>query len=247
MPRANRNFSPGLIWHITHRCHQKAFLLRFAKDRRRWRHWLFEARRRYDLCVLNYIVTSNHIHLLVWDKGFGEVSASMQLVAARVGQEYNRRKSRSGAFWADRYHATAVQDGEHLARCMTYIDLNMVRAGAVRHPEDWDVSGYAEIQRPWRRKGVIDFDVLCSLLGAESIKQLAQHLRRAVDDSLGETCRNPAWSESVGVGDEAFLTDLKLRLGPRGIHRTLEMVGGSGALMDEIADYVAEMRTENRD
>jgi hypothetical protein len=29
MPRANRYFLPGYIWHITHRCHQKEFLLRF--------------------------------------------------------------------------------------------------------------------------------------------------------------------------------------------------------------------------
>ena len=30
---ANRNFSPGLVWHITHRCSQREFLVRFACDR----------------------------------------------------------------------------------------------------------------------------------------------------------------------------------------------------------------------
>ena len=64
MPRANRYFLPNHVWHITHRCHNKEFLLRFARDRMRWRYWLFEARKRYGLCVLNYIVTSNHVHLL---------------------------------------------------------------------------------------------------------------------------------------------------------------------------------------
>ena len=33
MPRANRYFLPGHVWHITHRCHQKDFLLKFSKDR----------------------------------------------------------------------------------------------------------------------------------------------------------------------------------------------------------------------
>jgi len=69
MPRANRYFLPDHVWHITHRCHKKAFLLKFAKDRKRWLHWLFEARKRFGLCVLNYITTSNHIHLLVRDRG----------------------------------------------------------------------------------------------------------------------------------------------------------------------------------
>jgi len=31
MPRANRHFVPGHVWHITHRCHQQAFLLKFAR------------------------------------------------------------------------------------------------------------------------------------------------------------------------------------------------------------------------
>ena len=44
MPRANRYFLPDHVWHITHRCHKKEFLLKFAKDRKRWLHWLFEAR-----------------------------------------------------------------------------------------------------------------------------------------------------------------------------------------------------------
>ncbi len=59
MPRANQYFSPSFLWHITHRCHKKEFLLKFARDRECW---LFEAKRRYGLCVLNYVVTSNPIH-----------------------------------------------------------------------------------------------------------------------------------------------------------------------------------------
>jgi REP element-mobilizing transposase RayT len=61
MPRANRHYIPGYVWHITHRCHKKEFLLKFARvDRRLWLQWLFEARKRYGLSVLNYAVTSNH-------------------------------------------------------------------------------------------------------------------------------------------------------------------------------------------
>ena len=60
----------------------------------------------------------------------------------RSAQEYNQRKARHGAFWEDRYHATAVEVDEHLHRCLVYIDLNMVRAGVVTHPSNWAHSGY---------------------------------------------------------------------------------------------------------
>jgi putative transposase len=61
------------------------------------------------------MVTSNHIHLLVVDDGGRDViPKSVRLVAGRTGQEYNIRKRRKGAFWEDRYHATAIETGEHL-------------------------------------------------------------------------------------------------------------------------------------
>jgi putative transposase len=56
------------------------------------------------------MVTSNHVHLLVYDNaGRDVISKSIQLLAGRSGQEYNHRKKRAGAFWQDRYHATAVE------------------------------------------------------------------------------------------------------------------------------------------
>jgi putative transposase len=111
-----------------------------SADRRAWRYWLYQARKRYGLCVIDYTVTCKHIHLLVRDQGRDEIAAGMQLIEGRTAQPFNRRKSHAGAFWQDRYHATAVETGEHLARCLVYIDLNMVRAGVVTHPSIGSIS-----------------------------------------------------------------------------------------------------------
>ena len=148
MPRANRHFLPGHIWHITHPSGDefqsfqsfngfapfKTFsrrpfkdprfkILEFARDRRRYLHWLFEAKKRFGLSVLNYMITSNHVHLLIKDTGPNVIADSMQLIAGRTAQEYNQRKDRQGAFWEDRYHATAIEADEHLHRCLIYIEL----------------------------------------------------------------------------------------------------------------------------
>ena len=164
--RAHRHYIPGHIWHITHRCHKREFLLKYVKDRHRWSQWLYEAKKRYGLVILDYAVTSNHIHLLLYDAaGQGVISRSIQLVAVRTGQEYNQRKSRKGAFWEDRYHATIIEDGEHLLRCIVYIDMNMVRSGVVDHPEQWRHGGYNEIQSPRRKCILIDYNALSQLTG----------------------------------------------------------------------------------
>jgi putative transposase len=61
VPRANRYFMPGYVWHITHRCHKQEFLLKFAQTRQRYIHWLYQARKRFGVEILNYAITSNHI------------------------------------------------------------------------------------------------------------------------------------------------------------------------------------------
>jgi len=91
--------------------------------------WLFEAKKRYGLTVFNYMVTSNHVHLLVYDNhGREAIARSIQLIAGRTGQAYNVRKQRKGTFWEDRYHATAIEKDTHLKRCLVYMDLNSVLA-----------------------------------------------------------------------------------------------------------------------
>lgn len=221
MPRANRVYCRGFVWHLTQRCHEKQFLLRFARDRRRWRHWLFEARRRYGFCVLNYIATSNHVHLLVADQGEREIAASMQLISSQTAQEYNRRKNRKGSFWEDRYHATAVQAGDHLIRCLSYIDLNMVRAGVVQHPREWRDSGYHEIQEPPARKRIIDRERLAQLVEIGSTERLRTAHQRWLNEALQRPCRDSVWTESVAVGDGAFVETLKQELGANGSRRRI--------------------------
>lgn len=203
MARAHRHFVTGQVWHITQRCHQREFLLRSDVDRRRWSYWLYQARKRYGLSVLNYVVTRNHIHLLVRDTGPGVISSSMQLISGRTAQEFNYRHDRRGAFWEDRYHSTAVQSDLHLARCLVYIDLNMVRAGVVSHPEEWKRSGYVELQQPRRRGGRLDYSALMELFRCSSLRELQLARQSWVNQALEEESasqRIPEWTESLAVG-----------------------------------------------
>ncbi len=245
MPRANRYFLAGYIWHITHRCHQRAFLLKFARDRRRWIHWLFEARKRFGLRILNYIATCNHVHLLVQDQGRGEIPNGMQLAAGRVAQEYNQRKSRRGAFWEDRYHATAVDSDGYLARCLTYIDLNMVRAGAVDDPIQWPQSGYYELNRPPVRYRVIDNGRLLELLGFSDLHDLREARANWAQEAIGaDQSRRPEWSRAIAIGSRRFVDEVKTKLGHRSAHRSLRRYPDAFALAEPTAGYRAASRQE---
>lgn len=253
MPRANRHYLPGYVWHITHRCHKREFLLKFARDRHRWLEWLFEGKNRYRICILNYAVTSNHIHLLVRDnQGRDVIPKTPQLIAGRTGQEYNQRKKRKGAFWEDRYHATAVDVDSHFIQCMqcmVYIDLNMVRAGVVSHPSEWPFSGYHEIQNPRQRYALIDYGGLMDLLNVRSMDELKESYKGWVEESLEKPDRErqPRWTESIAVGSEDFVSNTKERLGIRGIGRNVIEGDGTYELREPEGSYDPLFAPENSD
>ncbi|MGD8570426.1 MAG: transposase [Gammaproteobacteria bacterium] len=239
MPRANRFFIPDQVLHVTHRCHKQDYLLKFHKDRRNWIRWLFEARKRYGLQVLNYMVTANHVHLLVNTTQHNTLQCSMQLIAGRTAQEYNQRKHRKGAYWEDRYHATVVETNEHLWRCLVYIDLNMVRAGVVKHPSEWRDCGYHEIQHPPQRRRIIDRQLLMRLLKIKSERELQQTHRHWIEATLtsGSLEKDTKWSGSLAVGSEEFVTSIKGKLGIKSKYRQIDQDADSYVLREPDLSY----------
>ena len=111
MPHANRHYPPNQLWHITHRCHKQKFLRKFARDRRPWMYWLYAARKRFRLSGLKYMVTSNHVRLLVRDRGEGEGTTGSGLpVTPTPGPWCELLSERAqdglrGAFWAQNGHS----------------------------------------------------------------------------------------------------------------------------------------------
>jgi REP-associated tyrosine transposase len=190
--------------------------------------------------VLDYMVTSNHIHLLAFDNGGRNVIPdSIKLAAGRIGQEYNIRKNRKGAFWEDRYHATAVESGEHLARCLVYIDMNMVRAGVVEHPRQWEFCGYNEIQNPRKRKGIIDFDRLMGSLGFVNYDDLKEaHYKWIESATQTDNCdKDNKWTQSIAVGGKTFIEKIKGTLGYRARGRKIVCAEDTFELREVITPF----------
>jgi putative transposase len=211
---------------------------------------LYEAKKRYGLVVLNYAVTSNHIHLLVVGGNERDVIPnSIKLIAGRTGQEFNQRKSRKGAYWEDRYHATAVENGDHLFKCLVYIDLNMVRAGIVEHPSEWPFCGYNEIQKPKRKNVLINYQRLTELLGFDTYDEVKMYHKKWVDDYLenGKNTRDDKWTMSIAVGNRSFVERVKSLMGVLAIGRKSLEAGDSYQLREPVSPYIAPFGVKKDD
>jgi putative transposase len=210
MPRARRGWEQGACYHITHRCRDKEYLFRYAKYRNFYVRTLFKAVQRYHIDVLNYIVTGNHVHLLVAAKDGIEISNGLRYLHGRIGQWYNNEKGHSGSFWGDRFHSTRIQTGTHLANCLLYIDLNMVRAGVVEHPVQWSHSAYMELAGKRQRCHIVNMKRLLKCLGMRDEEMFRLWHEQLLLDKLSEKQlqREEYWSNSVAVGERDWLEQL---------------------------------------
>jgi len=242
VPRANRLTSDGGIFHVTHRCHNRQFLLKFARDRNsyrtRLRHYLAQS----GVFLLDYCLTSNHVHLLLDAQERAEISELMRLVAGEFARAYNRRKGRLNAFWGDNFHATLVEGGAYLWRCVCYIELNMVRCGVVHHPRDWEWVGYHEIVGNRRRYRLVDLERLAWRLGTASLADVAANLKASLEAAIAEeqVRRDACWTESLAVGSVGYLERIRAENRSRRETELVEATEGVWALRDPVAPYGAE-------
>lgn len=75
----------------------------------------------------------------------GSLSFFLKDLKQRVTFYMNQRLGRSGTLWEGRFKSVLVEGGEQaLLTVAAYIDLNPVRAGLVKRPEDYRWCGFAE-------------------------------------------------------------------------------------------------------
>jgi len=75
---------------------------------------------------------------------YSSLSEFIREVKVGFARFYNKRHNRRGYFWGDRVKSVIVDKGETLVNCLAYIDLNPLRAGIVKRPEQyrWCSLGY---------------------------------------------------------------------------------------------------------
>jgi len=75
---------------------------------------------------------------------WGSLSEFVKEIKQGFSRFYNRRHHRKGFFWSERFKSVIVDNGETLINCLAYIDLNPIRAGIAKKPEEyrWCSLGY---------------------------------------------------------------------------------------------------------
>ena len=245
MPRRTISHVIGpLCYHITQRCQERRFLFQWERDRKQYLKRLRQMVKRYPVSVLNYMVTGNHVHLLLWSERPQAVAAGMQFLSGAAAQDYNRRKKREGAFWGGRYRPTLVESGSHLSRCFFYIEMNMVRAQVAGHPSEWVGGAFDEHTDRRRRYRIIDRERLLHCLDCVNIEQFRDWYEATLNLCSREHMeREPYWTEAAAVGSREWVEQLSGRLPSNSYEREPAVAG----VAENQGTYVVRMSNRRRE
>lgn len=185
MARRLRLAVAGYPHHIVQRGHNRSDVFVTDSDRLAYLATLREFRELLGLKVHGYCLMTNHVHLII-NPGddAANLSELMKRLAARHTRRINRIEGRTGTAWEGRFKCSPIGTEHYLLACTRYVDLNPVRAGLVRRPEDYCWSSYcARIGlRPW---DWLDPDP-CYLALAPTADRRAQRYRQFVEQGIAE-------------------------------------------------------------
>lgn len=133
---------PGIAVHVVQRGNNQADCFFEQEDRE---FYLFHLSRFLPraFCRLHaYCLMTNHVHLLLTTEQADGCALLMKSIGQLYAQYVNKRYDRSGYLWQGRFKSCLVQSEDYALACYRYIELNPVRAGLTRRPDEYPWSSY---------------------------------------------------------------------------------------------------------
>jgi putative transposase len=142
MARLPRYFVKGQPQHIIQRGNNRELIFAHDDDYRFYLECLQSAMEKNKLAIHSFVLMTNHVHLLASPEIETSISKTLQSVGRRYVQYFNSTYKRTGTLWEGRYKATIIDSEQYLLTCMRYIELNPIRAGMVKKPNEYPWSSY---------------------------------------------------------------------------------------------------------
>jgi putative transposase len=210
MSRPVRLEYAGAVYHVMSRGMERGSIFRDDRDRDGFLGDVGRVVRERRWAVHGYCLMTNHYHLLV-ETPEANLSVGMQLLNGWYSQAFNKRHSRKGHLFEDRYKAIVVEKEAYLLELCRYVVLNPVRAGIVRAVREYRWSNYRATSGESR---VPDFLEVGWTLGrfGKSLGSARERYRRFVADGAGARSPMDDVTGQVYLGRAAFVKEMRRRL-----------------------------------
>lgn len=131
MPRGPRLDAPGIVHHVIARGIEGRKIFRTDDDREGFLERLQTVTKSDSAFVYSWALIPNHFHLAI-RTGRNTLSSIMRRLMTGYAVAFNKRYSRQGHLFQNRYKSIVVDEESYLLALVRYIHLNPLRAGLVR-------------------------------------------------------------------------------------------------------------------
>lgn len=216
MPRRPRNITPGVPAHIIQRGNNRHPCFYADEDYVYYLQWLQEYSRQSGCALHAYVLMTNHVHLLLTPKQADSVSLLMKQLGQRYVQYVNRTYQRSGTLWEGRFRSCLTQEETYLLTCQRYIEMNPVRAGMVKTPDEYRWSSFRANALGEPHPTLTPHPIYQSLGTTEGNRQQAYRelFRQELDPGMIDSIRK-ATNGNFALGSNRFSEQIAHVLGRR--------------------------------
>lgn len=95
-----------------------------------------------EIEIISYCIMNNHAHFLIYTKSIEELSKFMLKTNTSFARYYNKKISRVGYVFRDRYISEPIMNERYLISCINYIHKNPVKANMVKNCAEYKYSSY---------------------------------------------------------------------------------------------------------
>ena len=170
MPRHARRKSETGIYHVLARGINKQLIFQDNDDRQQYYMALAQAKENSDFRIYAYCLMDNHVHLLI-HTGEESIGEAIRRIGSSYVYRYNKKHSRIGYLFQDRFKSEPVEDDQYLLTVIRYIHKNPLKAGIVESLGDYPWSSYKEY---FSGKGIIDKEFVLGIFNEDTEKALAR-------------------------------------------------------------------------
>lgn len=180
MSRKPREWYPGSFFHLMSRGNRKDRIFRSSYDFMYFLRLLESTKEKYPFVLHAFCLMTNHFHLLVETR---EVSISkiMQTFLKRFTDFYNWKYDLVGHLFQGRYTSCIIKNDPYFKEVSRYIHMNPVKAGIVRHAEDYPYSSYSAYLTGQDMK-ILNKERVLSFFGGDNSEGIEAY-RRFVESS----------------------------------------------------------------
>lgn len=145
VPHVRRQDVPeGIPVHVTMRVAKGIWDLQAMAMRQVVFYMLEQARERLGTRVLQFSVQANHLHLIVETRDKDALGQAMKGLAGRLAKAINRRMTRSGQVFPDRYHAHVLGSPRQVRNAVKYVrDNTKKHAAQIGLTCEWELDPFA--------------------------------------------------------------------------------------------------------